>query len=95
MSEEIYKIKQDFPWGIIRGNSNRSITFNVEGKERLRITEEGFYVEGRLAANDTEIYEAFMGFLNQARKPETQDDRYYKAIRNHIEKEKSNDNEEE
>ena len=93
MSKEIYKIKQDFPLAAFQDNSNRNFMFNIENKECLKITKDGFYVEGRLAANDTEIYEAFMGFLSGTRKPETQDDRYYKAIRRHIEKEKSNEGE--
>ena len=93
MSEEIYKIKQDFPWSIRYDHKERPFIFYIEGKECLRITEDGFYVEGRLAANDTEIYEAFMRFLSGFLKPETQDDRYYKAIRRHIEKEKSNGDE--
>ena len=93
MSEEIYKIKQEFPWSIRYDNKERPFMLYTGGKERLKITEDGFYVEGRLAANDTEIYEAFMRFLSGALKPETQDDRYYKAIRRHIEKEKSNGDE--
>ncbi len=69
--------------------TNNSVLFNVDGRERLRISKDGFYVEGHLVANDTEIYEAFKDFLNGRVGKETQDDRYYKAIRRHIEKEKT------
>ena len=101
MNEEIYKIKQNHTWHLAGQNDRRiftanqpeTIKFYIENKEYLKITRYGFYVEGRLAANDTEIYEAFKGFLSEALKPETQDDRYYKAIRRHIEKEESNGDE--
>ena len=71
-------------------SGNQSIMFYIKGTERLRLAPDGFYVEGRLVANDTEVYEAFKDFLSETGKPETQDDRYYKAIRRHIEKEESN-----
>ena len=74
-------------------SGNQSIMFYIKGTERLRLAPDGFYVEGRLVANDTQIYEAFKAFLNSTKvtpHDETQDDRYYKAIRRHIEKEESN-----
>jgi hypothetical protein len=66
---------------------DESIIFYIKDTERLRLAPDGFYVEGRLVANDTQIYEAFKAFLNGTKvtpRDETQDDRYYKAIRRHI-----------
>lgn len=102
MSEEIHKIEQSSPWYNIEQNDSHcigsinqpeTIKFYIGDKECLEITRDGFYVEGRLVANDIEIYGAFKGFLSGRTKPETQDDRYYKAIRRHIEKEESNGDE--
>ncbi len=90
MSDEKYSIKTESPVTFSDSVSNldRSITFHVGGKKRLKITKDGFYVDERLVANDTEIYEAFKDFLNSCSGKETQDDRYYKAIKRNIEKEK-------
>lgn len=90
MSDEKY-IKSEFPWEVTFNDSaripDRTITFYVGGKARLKITKDGFYVDERLVANDTEIYQAFKDFLNSFSGKETQDDRYYKAIKRNIEKE--------
>ena len=76
-------------------SGNQSIMFYIKGTERLRLAPDGFYVEGRLVANDTQIYEAFKAFLNSTKvtpRDETQDDRYYKAIKQHIDTERNSDN---
>lgn len=90
MSDEKY-IKSEFPSNVIFSEAARnldySVTFHVGDKERLEITKDGFYVDGRLVANDTEIYQAFKDYLNPCSGKETQDDRYYKAIKRNIEKE--------
>ena len=96
MSDEKYVVKNEFPWQVTFGDSldtqelgtqDPAITFFVGGKERLKVTKDSFYVEGRLVANDTEIYQALQDFLNSCSGKETQDDRYYKAIKRNIEKE--------
>ena len=95
MSDEKYIIKTESPVTFINSacNLERSLTFHAGGKERLKITKDGFYLDERLVANDTEIYQAFKDFLNSFSGmnsfsgKETQDDRYYKAIKRNIEKE--------
>lgn len=49
----------------ITETKNRSIRFLVADEERMRIDEEGFYVDDRLVAHDLEIYEAFKDWLTQ------------------------------
>jgi hypothetical protein len=98
MSDEEYITKNEFPWMVTFGDQalipDHTIVFHVGAKERLKITKDGFYVDERLVANDTEIYQAFKDFLNtcsgmnSCSGKETQDDRYYKAIKRNIEKEK-------
>ena len=96
-SQAMKYIKSEFPWQVTFNDPalipDRTIIFHVGAKERLKITKDGFYVDGRLVANDTEIYQAFKDFLNSFSGmnsfsgKETQDDRYYKAIKRNIEKE--------
>tara|TARA_R110002167_G_scaffold24964_1_gene87120 strand:+ start:126 stop:491 length:366 start_codon:yes stop_codon:yes gene_type:complete len=76
MSDEKYSIKTEFPvtFSSAVSNLDRSITFHVGGKKRLKIDKDGFYVDERLVANDTEIYEAFKDFLNSCSGKETQDE---------------------
>ena len=92
MSNEEYTV--DSTYGLsFMDRGYESIIFYIKDTERLRLAPDGFYVEGRLVASDTEVYEAFKAFLNGTKVTpldETQDDRYYKAIRRHIEKEESN-----
>ena len=99
MSDEEYITKNEYSWNDVTFNDpacnlDYGITFDFGGKERLKITKDGFYIDGRLVANDTEIYQAFKDFLNtcsgmnSCSGKETQDDRYYKAIKRNIEKEK-------
>lgn len=69
MSDEKYSIKTDSTVTLsvlAASNLDRSVKFHVGGEERLRIDKDGFYVDGRLVANDLEIYEAFKDWLNQA-----------------------------
>ena len=93
MSNEEYTV--DSTSGVtFKDSGDASIIFYVKNTERLRLAPDGFYVEGRLVANDTEVYEAFTDFLNSTKvipRDETQDDRYYKAIKQHIDTERNSD----
>lgn len=44
-------------------NNGDIVFYLADKKEVLKITTDGFYIEGRLAANDTEIYHAFKKWL--------------------------------
>ena len=54
---------------ILLGSSDtaapNSIIFTLSGKEKIKITEEGFFVEGRLVENDKEIYQQFKSFIEK------------------------------
>ena len=39
--------------------------FNVGDKEMLRISDEGFFVEGRKVVEDKEIYKSFKNWLDR------------------------------
>ena len=49
-------------------NNINTISFFVEKNEKLRITKEGFYIEGRLASKDSDIYDAFKLWLEKNNK---------------------------
>lgn len=42
------------------------ITFELKGKEMLRISESGFYIEGRKVNDDNSVFEGFKKFLHEA-----------------------------
>jgi hypothetical protein len=44
------------------------IVFSIDNEERLRITPDGFYVEGRLVSEDKEIYDQFKSWIEYALK---------------------------
>ena len=54
---------------ILLGSSDtaapNSIIFTLLGKEKIKITEEGFFIEGRLVENDKEIYQQFKSFIEK------------------------------
>lgn len=46
-------------------HTDSEIVLYVSGKERIKISDTGFYVEGRKVSKDIEIYEAFKKFLQE------------------------------
>jgi len=42
---------------------NTDIIFKIRDVEKIRISEDGFYVEGKLIKNEEKIYDAFVNFL--------------------------------
>jgi hypothetical protein len=47
-----------------------SINFVLQGgREMLRLSPDGFFVEGRKVTDDTEVYEAFKAWLAQVKQP--------------------------
>ena len=45
-----------------------AISFDIYGDNYLKITQEGFFIEGRLVVEDLEIYHAFKKWLDLAQK---------------------------
>lgn len=46
-------------------HTDSEIVLYVSGKVRIKISDTGFYVEGRKVSDDIEIYEAFKKFLQE------------------------------
>ena len=46
-------------------HTDSEIILYVSGKVRIKISDTGFYVEGRRVSDDVEIYEAFKKFLRE------------------------------
>ena len=47
----------------IKANEDAAIILCIEGEEVIKITENGFYYEGKLIEKDKEIYRAMVRFL--------------------------------
>ena len=45
--------------------SENTITFSIQNEEYLKLDPDGFYIKGKLVAEDKEIYEAFKLWMNQ------------------------------
>jgi len=43
------------------------VTFDIEENTKLKITKEGFYVDGKKVVDDRQVYDAFVEWLNIAR----------------------------
>jgi len=43
------------------------VIFNVEDNPKLKITKEGFYVDGKKIVDDRQVYDAFVEWVNAAR----------------------------
>jgi len=48
---------------ITKTDEDSTIIFCIEGKEIIKIAENGFYYEGKLIEKDKEIYKAMVRFL--------------------------------
>lgn len=46
-------------------HTDSEIVLYVSGKVRIKISDTGFYVEGRKVSNDKKIYKAFKKFLRE------------------------------
>jgi hypothetical protein len=62
--------KMPDPMLTIKGEetTGSAISFDIYGHNYLKITHEGFFVEGRLVVEDLEIYDAFKNWLDKAQK---------------------------